>query len=71
MYKQPKLKKEWNYSIFLQALFCYLRYTDRHLDVFLLSLAVILSELQKKLRKTELQKKSTQKNSTEEHTLFG
>ena len=53
MYKQTKLTKQWNYNIFVQILYSYLRYTDRLLDVFFSSLAVILSEFHEKPRKED------------------
>ena len=53
MQKQSIQTKQWNYNIFVQVLHSYLRYTDRHLDVFFLLLAVILSDLHKKPRKKD------------------
>ena len=53
MYKQTKLTKQRNYNIFVQILYSYLRYTDRLLDVFFSSLAVILSEFHEKPRKKD------------------
>ena len=43
------LTKKWNYNNSVEILFCYLRYTDRLLDVFFLLLAVILSKLHENL----------------------
>ena len=43
IYKQFILTKQWNYHIFVQILYSYLRYTVRLLDVFyLLLLAIFL-----------------------------
>ena len=58
IYKQPILTKQWNYNIFVQILYSYLRYTARLLDVFFLLLTVIFSELHENpRRKFKLQKK--------------
>ena len=52
------LTKQWNYNIIVQILHSSLRYTDGLLDVFFLSLAVILPELHKNQKgKIKLQKK--------------
>ena len=63
MYKQTKLTKQWNYNIFVQILYSYLRYTDRLLNVFFSSLAVILSEFHEKPRKKD---RVTEKKHIEE-----
>ena len=52
IYKQPISTKKWNYNIFVQILYNYLRYTYW---MFFSLLAVISSELQEK--KIELEKK--------------
>ena len=52
MYKQPILTKKLNYGIFVQV-YSYLKYTCRLLDVFLLLLGAILSELREKPRKED------------------
>ena len=48
MYKQPILTQQWNFKTSMQILSSYLRYTDRLLDVFLLLLALPLSEAYEK-----------------------
>ena len=45
VHTQTKLKKQWNYNIFVLILYSYLRYTARLLGVFFSLLAVISSEL--------------------------
>ena len=69
MYKQPILTKQWNYNIFVQILYSYLRYIDRLLDVFFLLLAVTLSKFGR--RKDWVTEESKWKNLCEEHHFFG
>ena len=58
MHKLTILSKQWNYNIFVQIFYSYFRYTDRLLDVFFLSLAVIFqSFMGNQKEKIELQKK--------------
>ena len=52
-YKQPILRKWWNYKNFMQILYSYFKYTDMLLDVFFLLLAVTLSELQENPRRKD------------------
>ena len=47
MYKQPILRKQWNYNSFVQTLHSYLRYTDRLLMCFLVALCYIIRVLSK------------------------
>ena len=53
MYQQPVLTKYWNFNIFVQILYSYLKYIDRLLDAFFLLLTVILSELHGKQRRKD------------------
>ena len=72
MYKQPILTKQWNYNIFVQILYSYLRYIDRLLDVFFLLLAVTLSKLHEKSRRKDwVTEESKWRNLCEEHHFFG
>ena len=48
MYKKPILAKKWNYNIFVQILYSYLKYPDGLLDVFFMLLAVLLLEFHEK-----------------------
>ena len=60
MYKQPMLTKQWNYDIFVQILYNYLRYTNGLLNVFFLLLTVISTALHEKpRRKDSFTEKST------------
>ena len=65
------LTKYLDYINFVQILCSYLKYTERLLDVFLLLLAVILSELHEHpRRKDRFTEKSTKNNLYEGHHYF-
>ena len=65
------LTKYWDYINFVQILCSYLKYTERLLNVFLLLLAVILSELHEHpRRKDRFTEKSTKNNLYEGRHYF-
>ena len=66
------MTNKWSYNNFLQILYSCFRYTDRLVDVFFLLLTVMLSELYEKPRRKDLvTEKSTWKNLSEGHHIFG